>query len=84
MDILLDLDHDLNELNSKTDEELAVLGKTDKAAAAVLISRFSRLVFIKSEIFANSESDCDDLHVFEAAVCAESLFFRGREYGWNM
>ncbi|WP_242838344.1 sigma-70 family RNA polymerase sigma factor [Ruminococcus flavefaciens] len=62
MDILLDFDHDLNELNSKTDEELAVLGKTDKTAAAVLISRFSRLVFIKSEIFAASESDCDDLH----------------------
>ena len=27
-----------------------------------LISRFSRLVFIKSEIFANSETDSDDLH----------------------
>ncbi|WP_297957454.1 sigma-70 family RNA polymerase sigma factor [uncultured Ruminococcus sp.] len=59
---MLDFDHDLNELNSKTDEELAVLGKTDKTAAAVLISRFSRLVFIKSEIFAGSETDCEDLH----------------------
>lgn len=59
---MLDFDHGLNELNGKTDEELAVLGKTDKTAAAVLISRFSRLVFIKSEIFANSETDSDDLH----------------------
>ena len=59
---MLDLDFNLNELNSKTDEELAVLGKTDKTAAAVLISRFSRLVFIKSEIYANSETDSDDLH----------------------
>ena len=59
---MLDFYHGLNELNGKTDEELAVLGKTDKTAAAVLISRFSRLVFIKSEIFANSETDSDDLH----------------------
>ena len=62
MDILLDLDFNLNELNAKPDEELAVLGKTDKTAAAVLISRFSRLIFIKSEIYANSETDSDDLH----------------------
>jgi len=59
---LLDLDFNLNELNSKTDEELAVLGKTDKTAVAVLVSRFSKLVFIKSEIYANSETDSDDLH----------------------
>ena len=59
---MLDLDFNLNELNCKTDEELAVLGKTDKTAVAVLISRFSRLVFIKSEIYANSETDSDDLH----------------------
>ncbi|MBP5578544.1 MAG: sigma-70 family RNA polymerase sigma factor [Ruminococcus sp.] len=59
---MLDLDFNLNELNSKTDEELAVLGKTDKTAAAVLVSRFSKLVFIKSEIYANSETDSDDLH----------------------
>ena len=59
---MLDLDFNLNELNSKTDEELAVLGKTDKTAVAVLVSRFSKLVFIKSEIYANSETDSDDLH----------------------
>ncbi|WP_242940124.1 sigma-70 family RNA polymerase sigma factor [Ruminococcus flavefaciens] len=49
-------------MNSKTDEELAVLGKTDKSASAVLISRFSKLIFIKSEIYANSETDSDDLY----------------------
>ena len=59
---MLDLDFNLNELNCKADEELAVLGKTDKTAAALLISRFSRLVFIKSEIYANSETDSDDLY----------------------
>ena len=62
VDILLDLDFNLNELNSKPDEELAVLGKTDKSASAVLISRFSKLIFIKSEIYANSETDSDDLY----------------------
>ena len=62
VDDLLDLDFNLNELNSKTDEELAVLGKNDKTAAAVLISRYSRLIFIKSEIYANSAADSDDLH----------------------
>ena len=62
VDILLDLDFNLNELNSKTDEELAALGKTDKTAAAVLISRFSKLIFIKSEIYATSETDSDDLY----------------------
>lgn len=59
---MLDLDFNLNELNSKTDEELAVLGKKHKTAAAVLISRYSRLVFIKSEIYSNSATDSDDLH----------------------
>ena len=59
---MLDLDFNLNELNSKTDEELAALGKTDKTAAAVLISRFSKLIFIKSEIYATSETDSDDLY----------------------
>jgi RNA polymerase sporulation-specific sigma factor len=62
VDILLDLDFNLNELNNKTDEELAALGKNDKTAAAVLISRFSMLIFIKSELYANSETDSDDLH----------------------
>lgn len=59
---MLDFDFNLNELNSKSDEELAELGKTDKTAAAVLISRYSKLILIKSEIYANPETDSDDLY----------------------
>ena len=62
VDILLDFDFDLNELNSKTDEELAVLGKTDKSASAVLISRFSKLIFVKSNIYETVDTDSDDLY----------------------
>lgn len=61
MDILLDLDFNLTGFKDKTDEELAVLAKHDKSAAAVLAARYSDLVFIKSEIFADSPSDKDDL-----------------------
>lgn len=61
VDILLDLDFNLNEFCGKTDEELAQLAKTDRNAAAVLMSRYSKLISIKSEIFANSETDSDDL-----------------------
>ena len=61
VDILLDLDFNLNEFCGKTDEELARLAKTDRNAAAVLMSRYSKLISIKSEIFANSETDSDDL-----------------------
>ena len=59
---MLDFDFDLNELNSKTDEELAVLGKTDKSASAVLISRFSKLIFVKSNIYETVDTDSDDLY----------------------
>ncbi|MBR6967166.1 MAG: sigma-70 family RNA polymerase sigma factor [Ruminococcus sp.] len=59
---MLDFDFNLNELNSKSDEELAELGKNDKTAAAVLISRYSKLIFIKSETYANPETDSDDLY----------------------
>jgi len=62
VDNLLDFDFNLNELNSKSDEELAELGKNDKTAAAVLISRYSKLIFIKSETYANPETDSDDLY----------------------
>ena len=61
MDILLDLDFNLTGFKDKTDEELAVLAKHDKSAAAVLAARYSDLVFIKSEIFADLPSDKDDL-----------------------
>ena len=49
---MLDLDFNLNVSCVKTDEELAALAKTDRDAAAVLMSRYARLISIKSEIFA--------------------------------
>lgn len=61
VDILLDLDFNLNELCGKTDEELAAIAKNNKSAAAVLMSRYSKLVFIKSGIYANYDTDSDDL-----------------------
>ena len=61
VDILLDLDFNLNEFCGKTDEELAVLARNDRNAAAILMSRYSKLISIKSEIYANSETDSDDL-----------------------
>ncbi|MGN0579569.1 MAG: sigma-70 family RNA polymerase sigma factor [Ruminococcus sp.] len=41
--------------------ELAVAAKNSKSAAAVLISRFSRLIETKAAIFADSASERDDL-----------------------
>lgn len=58
---LLDSDFNLNDFCSKCDGELAVIAKTDKSAAAVLVSRYSKLILIKSEIYANSNADSDDL-----------------------
>ena len=59
---MLELDFDLNDLCSKTDEELAELARTDKSAAGVLMSRYSRLILIKSKIYANTGTDSEDLH----------------------
>ncbi len=59
---LLDLDLNINDFCSKCDDELAVIARTDKSAAAVLVSRYSKLILIKSEIFANSNADSDDLN----------------------
>ncbi len=58
---MLDLDFNLNEFCGKTDEELALLAKSDRSAADALILRFSKLIFIKAEIFSSHESDPDDL-----------------------
>jgi len=58
---LIDLDLNLTGFDCKTDEELAVMAKHDKSAASALAERYSDLVFIKSEIFADSKSDKDDL-----------------------
>ena len=62
MNDLLALDFNLNDFCSKNDEELAVLAKSGNAAASVLISRYSKLIFIKSEIYANFNTDSDDLN----------------------
>lgn len=59
---LLDLDFNLNDFCSKCDDELAVIAKTVKPVAALLISRYSKLILVKSEIFANTNADSDDLN----------------------
>lgn len=61
MDVLFDLDFNLNEFCGKTDEELVELAQNNKSAATVLFSRYSRLISIKSEIYAYSNTDSDDL-----------------------
>lgn len=58
---LLGLDSNLNDFFGKNDDELAVMAKNDKNAAAVLVSRYSKLIFIKSGIYANFNTDSDDL-----------------------
>lgn len=62
MDILLELDFNFNDLCGKTDEELVVLARDDKSAMAALLSRYSKLILIKSKIYANSVTDSEDLH----------------------
>ena len=59
---MLELDFDLNDLCSKTDEELVAVAKNDKSAAGILLSRYSKLILIKSKIYANSDTDSEDLH----------------------
>lgn len=49
-------------LKCRSDEELVSLAKSDKSASAVLLSRYSRLIFIKSEIFSRPGIDSDDLY----------------------
>ena len=44
-----------------TDEELAVLARTDKAACEALILRCLKLIFIKSVSYSSDVSDRDDL-----------------------
>ena len=58
---MLDLDFNLTGFYGKTDEELAAMAKYDRSAAAALVSRYSDLILIKSEIFADSQSDTEDL-----------------------
>lgn len=59
---MIDPDNGFDCLKSMTDEELAVLSKSDKSASAVLISRYSKLIYVKSELFSRSGIDSDDLY----------------------
>lgn len=59
---LHDFDFSLNDFCSKCDDELAVIAKENKTAAAVLVSRYSKLILVKSEIYAKSNVDRDDLY----------------------
>lgn len=58
---MFDNDAYLNDFASKTNEELAVLAKSDKDAAAVLISRFYKIISVKAVMYANSAAESDDL-----------------------
>lgn len=58
---MLDLDFNLNEFCGKTDEELAVLAKSNRSAEDALILRFLKLIFIKAEIISFYGIDSDDL-----------------------
>lgn len=61
MNNLLDLDFNSNDFISKSDEELAALAKNSKSAANALVARYLKLIFIKSGIYANCNTDSDDL-----------------------
>jgi len=61
VDILLDSDFDLIDFRGTSDEELAVMAKSDKSAANAVALRFLRLICIKAELYAGSDIDSDDL-----------------------
>ncbi len=54
---------DLNkdDLCQKSDSDLAEIAKNNRVAAAVLVSRFSRLIYVKAGIFSGTTADFDDL-----------------------
>lgn len=59
---MLDLDFNSNELCKKNSEELALIARTDKKAAEILVLRCLKNVFIKAQmISAGTEVDADDL-----------------------
>ena len=59
---LLDLDFNYNDYCDVSDEQLVSMARTRKSAASVIISRYSKLISVKSEMFANSNTDSDDLN----------------------
>lgn len=55
------MDFNLNKFCSKTDEELAVIAKNDRAAADALILKFFKLIYIKADNFSTDTADVDDI-----------------------
>ena len=58
---LLELDFDENVLGELTDEELVKAAQSNKRAEALIISRYLRVILVKSEMYANSVTDSEDL-----------------------
>ncbi|MCM1132713.1 MAG: sigma-70 family RNA polymerase sigma factor [Ruminococcus flavefaciens] len=51
----------MNEFSGKTDEELALIAKSDKKAVSTLVFRYLKLIFFKAGIYTVPETDSDDL-----------------------
>ena len=58
---LLELDYVDNVLDELSDEKLAVKARNDKHAEALIISRYLRIIWNKSDMYANSLTDSADL-----------------------
>lgn len=58
---LLELDYVDNVLDELSDEKLAVKARADKHAEALIISRYLRIIWNKSDMYANSLTDSADL-----------------------
>ena len=61
MNDLLDLDFNSNDFIGISDEELALLAKSSKPAVNAIVARYLKPIFIKSGIYANCNTDSDDL-----------------------
>lgn len=58
---VLGSDYDSKSLDKLSDEELVVIARSDRRAEALVISRYIKFIWKKSESFANSLIDSDDL-----------------------
>ena len=54
MNKLLELDFDENVLDKLSDEQLVIVARSDKRAEALVISRYLKIIWNKSETYANS------------------------------
>ncbi len=61
MNKLLELDFDENVLDKLSDEQLVLVARLDKRAEALVISRYLKIIWKKSETYANSLIDNEDL-----------------------